>query len=438
MGFKTVTLPYGEAGLSSFRIPSQNYLRSYRPKPHPVVTDVGEAVLKAVAAPIGTRPLRDLLAASSARTLRVSIIVDDLTRGTPVATVLPPMLTLLSESGVAEEHITITVALGTHRPMTESELRVRVGAKVFATYRVENSHFYDPSQMVLVGHANEDVPIYIDRTVADSDFRIGIGSIVPHGAVGWSGGGKILYPGVAGQETVKRFHFMHGLTKENMKGRRDCVVRTTMEEWVERIGLDFVCNTVLDQNGDVARVVAGHYVDAQREGVRTAEKIYLYSDETAADITVSVSHPHDGDFWQAAKGIFSAEQLTRFGGHIVLVAPCHEGEGNHLRFIERSGDDGVHQLLRAILHGEASEPDDVISIAPACLLNQISKRHQIHVVSPNLDPKRVQRGGFLWSASVQETVDRLLSENPNHRVATVLHSDLSFAGINRSSEGSYE
>ncbi len=421
-----IELPYRDEGIGTFVVSPSNVQKMYRPKAYPVVRDVVGAVEAAITAPIGSASIKDLVRLCDRNPPRVSVVVDDMTRATPVDTLLPPVLRVLTATGIPARNIVITVALGTHRAMTDEELKERVGRKIFEHYRVENSHFSDRSMMVLIGHADDGVPIYIDRTVAAADLRIGIGSIVPHGAVGWSGGAKILYPGVAGEETVKRFHFLHGVTRRNMKGRTECSVRTAMERWVEKIGLDFILNTVLDQNGEVCRVVAGHYVEAQREGARTAEKIYRYTGEPKTEIVVCVSYPHDGDFWQAAKGIFSGEQLTVPGGHIVLVTPCYEGEGNHPRFLERSGDDGVHALLRAVLRGEEPQPDDPVSIAPACLLNEIARTRRVHVVSPNLDRDRVESAGFTWSRSIQERVDELLALRPRAEISTVLHSDLSF------------
>lgn len=423
----TIRLPYGIPGLSSVTVPASNLGDVYLPKSHPVVASIPDAVNGVLSAPTGSAPLDVLVRRLNTHSATVSVIVDDMTRMTPVAQILPSVLDRLEAAGISRERIVITVALGTHRIMTDRELAVRVGNAVFREYRVENSHFYDPRMMTRVGESEEGVPIFIDKTVASADFRIGIGSIVPHGAVGWSGGGKILYPGVAGQETVKRFHYLHGVTRRNMKGLRDCSVRTTMERWVEKIGLDFIVNTVLDQNGAVSAVVGGHYIAAQRRGVDVAEKIYLYRGERRSDVVIAVSHPHDADFWQAAKGIYSGEQCCVPGGDVILATPCHEGEGNHPRFLERSTDDSVHDLLRRVLNGEEAAVDDPVSVAPACLVNQISKTKRIHLVSPGLDRERVETLGFSWSNSVQETIDTILARRPNARISAVLHSDLSFS-----------
>ena len=446
---RVVELPYDDAGLDRVVLPQKNLGRCYSVKAalHRPAGDVAATLLDALEQPIGTAPLHELIlrrarrlsrtasaadtgppgsSASACDRLRVTLIVDDLTRSTPVRQILPPLLKILHQVGVSHHNVTIVVALGTHRKMTPQELQRRLGEAVFSAYRVCNSHFDDQSMMVLMGRSADDVPIYIDRLVADADFRIGIGSIVPHGAVGWSGGGKILYPGVAGHETVKRFHYLHGLTRENMKGRMECSVRTTMEQWVETVGLDFIVNSVQDHEGNTCGLFAGHYVKAQREGSRVARQIYCHEREPACDVAIAVSHPHDLDFWQAAKGIFSAEQLTADGGDVVLVTPCPEGEGNHTRFLERCGDPHSHQLLQRVLRGEIPEPEDAVSIAPACLMHAIQQRVRVHLVSPNLDPRRVRDAGMFPHVSAQAALDHLLLQRPDARVSFVLHSDICF------------
>ena len=108
-----------------------------------------------------------------------------------------------------------------------------------------NSRFDDPDHLVNVGKSEDGVTILIDEEVINADIKIGIGSIVPHAALGWSGGGKIIYPGVAGKETVMHFHYTHGLTEANLTGQEETVVRTRMEDWVQHVGLDFIVNCVL-------------------------------------------------------------------------------------------------------------------------------------------------------------------------------------------------
>ncbi len=270
------------------------------------------------------------------------------------------------------------------------------------------------------------MPIHIEEEVAAADLKIGIGGIVPHGLAGWSGGGKIIYPGVAGKDTVMRLHFAHGLTEENMTGREDCPVRLKMEKWVEVVGLDFVVNCVLTPQDGVAAVVAGHYRDAQRRGVAFARQVYGQRIREKVDILLSAAFPHDLDFWQAAKGIYGPEALLRDGGTLLLVSPCSEGPGNHAEFLPLIGRDDNRERLLDILQGRAAAPADPLPLAPAAMMAKMRRRFRCAVVSPGVGREHLQAAGYEKMDDVQSAMDTLLSRYPQGRVAAVLRSDLTF------------
>ena len=415
-GFDCLLLPEGSSRPSSYFV-----------KDVALPDSVYSLIEEALDNPIGTDRLSDLLEKRDSAAMKVALIIDDGSRPTPADEILPCILDRLAAAGVRRENITIVIALGTHVEMTGPEIEAKVGSRIYKEYRIENSHFNDESMMSLMGHTASGVPVYIDRTVAEADFRIGVGSIVPHGAVGWSGGGKIIYPGVAGKETVKQFHFMHGLTRRNMKGVEECSVRLEMEKWVEKVGLDFIVNSVLNQDGRVYRIVAGHYVKAQRRGVEYGREIYSFENEEKCDLVIALAYPHDDDFWLAAKGIYAGEQLTKDGGLLILLTPCKRGIGNHNLYIRRCGSSETFDTLNRVLSGELEEPEDVVSLAPASMVHELLKRIDIRLVTPTLDREEVEAGGFSWGNNIQKEVADFLAENPDAKIGIINHSDLTFA-----------
>jgi nickel-dependent lactate racemase len=118
--------------------------------------------------------------------------------------------------------------------MTPEELKERVGNKVFENYKVLNSEFRDPSGLVYVGDTPEGVKIMASKAVIETDIHIGIGCLFPHPVMGWGGGGKILFPGIAGEETVAYFHLKASLFEKNYFGCPTTPVRDMMETWVTR------------------------------------------------------------------------------------------------------------------------------------------------------------------------------------------------------------
>lgn len=227
---RRIDLHYSQNSEASIILPESNEVQSYFVKESPAVENLESEIDDALNHPFGVQPINNLLGKLRVGNLKVAIIIDDDSRPTPTAAILPHVLDRVEKAGVKVENITIVIALGTHPQMSEEAIVRKVGMRIHSTYSIRCSRSDNQSQMAFMGLTESGVPIYIDSLVAEADFRIGIGSIVPHGAVGWSGGGKIIYPGAAGQETVKRFHLMHGLTRENMKGREDCAVRLEMEQ----------------------------------------------------------------------------------------------------------------------------------------------------------------------------------------------------------------
>lgn len=411
-----------EEPLRCCSVPRERLGRIYQMKPAPPAENLSAEIRSALAHPIGTAALRDLVEAGS----KVALLVDDLTRPTPAQAIVPVVLDELTAAGVEKRDISIIMALGSHRPMASGEIAAKLGRKIAEEYRVINSRFDDPAHLVHIGNSEDGVRIFIDEEVVRARLRIGIGSIVPHAAVGWSGGGKIIYPGVAGKETVTQFHFTHGLTEQNMTGREECIVRSRMERWVDIVGLEFIVNCVLTPENEVYRVVAGHYIDAQREGVKIARRVYCAEVEERTDIVVAVSYFHDIDFWQATKGIYSGERLVRDGGTLLLLTPCPEGLGVHREFPLRIGRDDNRQLLEKLLSEQEPMPEDPLPIPPGAMLSALRKRINCAVVSPGLRPEDMQLAGYESFADAQSGIDALMRRYPDSKISVVMHSDLTF------------
>ena len=219
-----VCIPYGSRQLQ-IEVPVENFYEFLEPNRVQFPADETATLAAAIDNPIGSRPLADLARPGA----RVCLICDDMSRPTPAAKILPLILDRLNAAGVADGQIFVVMALGSHRPMTEAEIDRKVGPQVTKRVAVFNSEFRDHAKLVDLGIAPGGVRIWADRRVMEADIRIGVGSIVPHTTVGWSGGGKIIYPGVTGEETVAAFHLQHGLVAWNMWGSEHSPVRQDME-----------------------------------------------------------------------------------------------------------------------------------------------------------------------------------------------------------------
>lgn len=409
---RSVTIPYGQETLR-FAVPAANLWDVLTPNAVDIPAD-GDAVLAdAIANPIGSPPLEAL-----ARGRRDAvIIIDDMTRPTPVSRVLPHLLNELNRAGLSDGQIKVVVALGTHRNMATAEIAQRVGCAVVQRVRVVNSHYADPAQLKDCGLAADGTRLWVDRQVMDADLRIAVGTILPHPVAGWGGGAKIIYPGVGGAETVARFHMQQALLTENIFGQVSSPIRANMERWVGRLGLHFIVNVVCMPHGDIYRAVAGHFVQAHRQGVRFAQDVIAVRARSRADIVVASSFPADLDFWQAGKGMMSADLLARDGAIIVLATPCPEGIGPHAELADFMASDDPNDLARRTFAGEYS---DAVVAAASVTLARMRLRCRYAIVSDGLDAATCARMKVRHFEAVQAAVDWALAESgPAARLSVI-------------------
>ncbi|MEA4822605.1 MAG: nickel-dependent lactate racemase [Clostridiaceae bacterium] len=414
-----VKLPYGAEKTVEFSVPDANFDGMLEPCTVAPVSDPLAAIADAIDKPIASPTLTEIAHAGT----RVSIICDDISRPTPVSTILPVLLDRLYLAGVRKEDIQLIMALGSHRYMTEDEIRARVGAEVYAGYRVINSEFRSPDKLVHVGTTDDGVDIVVTRDVMDSDIRIGIGNIVPHPVMGWSGGGKILFPGVTDEHTVAQFHMLGGLSDERLVGLENNPVRTRMESWVPTIGLHFIVNTVLDARFHIVRVVAGDYVKAHRAGVETAKKVMCCPMKRKADVIVVSSFPADEDFWQSGKGFCNAEGgLRDAASTMILVTPNTEGMGPHAEYGACFGRDDAGDLLHRLYSGE-DVPGDPLALAVGTSMSKMRRRCRLVVVSDGVTREEIEGCGIAYYpvCDLQKAVDDTLARYDAPVVAAVSH-----------------
>jgi nickel-dependent lactate racemase len=374
-------------------------------QPNPVsVPEDGDAVLaRAIANPIGASPLENLVRGKRS----VAIIVDDLTRPTPVDRVAPMLLNRLNAAGIADDQIQIIIALGTHRPMTDDEIVRRLGADLVRRVRVLNSHFADQADLLDCGVAEDGTHLWVDRYVMASEVRIAVGTILPHPTAGWGGGAKIIYPGVGGADTVSHFHLQQTKFTRNYFGDITSPIRAVMERWVGQLGLHFTVNVICTPEGNIYKAVSGHFVQAHRQGVEYAKEIFAVRVKQRADVVVAGSYPADLDFWQALKALMSADLLTRDGGTIVLVTPCPEGIGPHSEFAKYVGDDDPDALAARAFAGEFADP---YVVAGGVTLGRMRKRVRIAIVSDGLKAAVCEEMKMRHFATVQPAVDWALTQ----------------------------
>jgi len=300
-------------------------------------------VLHAISAP----PLADPVAEIEAALLRPSagpgiqevaagkrsaaISVCDITRPAPNPVVLPPLLRALETAGIARENISILIATGLHRAATDAEIRHIVGPEIAARYTILNHDARQHDQHRHLGTTRSGTPVWIDERFMRADLHLSLGFIEPHLMLGFSGGRKLIAPGLAAQETIKELHSSRFMRDERAtEGSIDD--NPLHAELLEIAGMarhDFLIDVSLAQDRRIAAVFAGEPRAAHRAGVEWVRRSLVQNLAEPADavITTGGGYPLDLTFYQCVKGITAAAHMVRPGGRILMVGACQEGVG---------------------------------------------------------------------------------------------------------------
>ena len=427
---RTLSIPYGE-GEVSFQVSESHPLVVLKPQwpstvrgnsvstltlPSPFKGEGENTELRqALDAPIGAPSLAQ--AARGAR--QVVILADDLTRPTPVRQILPLLLEQLNAGGVSDAQVTVLVALGTHRPMTPGEIELRFGAEVTRRVAVLNNPWQDLAQMVDLGTTSGGTPLQVSRLALEADFLLGVGSIVPHHIPGFSGGAKIVQPGISGATTTGATHLFSTRTRRSYLGILENPVRAEMEAIAAQVGLKAIFNTVLGPDGGVVGAFYGHPHQAFRRGAGLAAQVWgaPLASPKPVDVVVAGSHPCDIEFWQAHKVLYPADMILKDGGTLVLVTPCPEGVSvMHPEVLEYAGLP-PEEILRQI---ESGAIPDVAAGALALAWAKVRQRVRISLVSGGIAPEAARALGFQPFDSVQDALDGAFRQHGSDASLAVL------------------
>ena len=413
-------LDYGRTGLD-ITLPDANLVGPLSIRPAPPLADPEAAVAAAMANPIGSRPLAEVARGRK----DACIVICDITRPVPNKLMLPPMLRTLEDAGIPRDKITILIATGLHRPNEGDELVELVGADIAADYNCVNHFGKDRDSHDYLGTTPNGVPVWLDSRYVRADLKISTGLIEPHLMAGYSGGRKVICPGIAALDTVRIWHGPRFL--EHPKADCGSVAGNPVHEENTRIalmaGCDFIVNVCLDGARQITWVGAGDMIRAWEAGVRFVEKVVKVPIPEPVDIVVTscAGYPLDTTWYQAVKGLTGALAIVKQGGTIILAASLSEGLGSH-EFQEMLGKSPYMRK-----HGAAPRPDTEV-VAAFCemdewqlvMFSKVTARCKVKVVSDGLSPETLRRCLVEPAASVEAAVAECLAEyGPDARIAVI-------------------
>lgn len=403
-----IKLAYGREGLN-VNLPDDWDVTVIEPRFAAGLPDQPQALRDALRAPTGAPPLKDFVKATD----RVGIVFSDITRATPHGLILPAVLNELAH--VPDENITLFCALGTHRPNTEDELysmfamngTPEIAARLLG-YRIVQNDAFDPATQVHVGVTSRGHDIWLNREIAACDIKILTGFIEPHFFAGFSGGGKALMPGMAGQRTVLGNHDAGMIADPNATWgiTHGNPIWEEVMEVAHSVGGLFLVNVTLNKHKEITGVFAGDLAQAHAAGTAYVRETAMVPVPHYFDIVVTTNsgYPLDMNLYQAVKGMSAAALVVKEGGAIVCAAECSDGIPDH----------GLYgQLLR-----ESASPRDLLDriMSPGFLKQdqwqaqiqaQIQLRADVHVYAGSLTDEQIRDALFLPCRNLEQTLAQL-------------------------------
>ena len=410
-----VRLEYGREGLE-VELPDERVVRSLAYKDAEPLADPVAAVQRVLAEPIASPPVAEL--AQGKKT--ACVVICDITRPVPNELILTPLLETIEAAGVPRKGITILIATGLHRPNEGEELVELVGRRIAETYRIENHFGERRDELTYLGESPRGVPIWINSHFVDAELKITTGLIEPHLMAGYSGGRKVICPGIAGLETIKAWHSPKFLEHP----RADCGFldgNPVHEEntWIaKKVGCDFIVNTVIDDQRRPLEFFAGDMEAAFIAGAEFVRDVVRDTVAAPVDIVVTCSagYPLDTTFYQAVKGLTGAMPIVKEGGTIIMAAGLSEGIGS-APFQQLFKENPSLDVFMERILGEDYFLMDQWQLEE---LAKVRRKARVKVVSDGLDSETIDQLFVESADSVEDAVQASLDEyGPDATIAVI-------------------
>jgi lactate racemase len=412
-----VELNYGRSTLR-VTFPADLDVRVIRKPLMPVLEDPEDAVLRALRQPIGAASLADEARGKSS----ACILICDITRPVPNRLLLQPIIRELLEAGLDPRRIVVLVATGLHRPNLGAELEELVGDPwVLKTVMVVNHDARDDVAHVDLGRTPHGTPVKLDRRFVEADLKIVTGLVEPHFMAGYSGGRKVIAPGVAHKDTITTFHssrFMADPRAENCVLEGNPLHREQLAI-AAMLGRVLAVNTVLDEHRQVSFVNYGEVVASHEQAVAFAEPFAVVQipRRFKTVVTSAAGYPLDKTYYQTVKGMVSPLDILEPGGNLVVVSECSEGMGSR-EYVEAQrrlialGIDGFMADIAPKRFADVDEWQTQMQLKPMRL-------GTVHLYSPSLAAGDRSLTGVRMIDSVEAAVLESVRETGDRRVAVI-------------------
>jgi lactate racemase len=408
---RTVKLAYGKKGLE-LRLDDSWDVTLIEPNFLPGLAEPEVALLQALRAPIGSKPLRELVKPAA----RVGIIFNDITRPTPRIEMIGAILAELGH--IPRENITLFNALGTHRANTDAELRGMLGDDLVNHFRIVQNDAFDPSTQVCLGQTARGNEVWVNRRLAECEVKILTGFIEPHLFAGFSGGGKAILPGMAGQRTVLQNHNAEMIShpKSTWGVMEGNPIHEEIHEAARMANPTFLLNVTLNKHKQITGVFAGEMEAAHTAGCAFARENTMVAVEKPFDLMVTTNsgYPLDLNLYQSVKGMSAASTVVRPGGVILIAAECWDGIPDHGLYAELLREAGSPARVLEMVRQPGFLEQDQWQVQ---IQAQIQLKADVFVYSEYLRPEQVRAALLEPAASVEGMLRELVEKfGPSARI----------------------
>jgi nickel-dependent lactate racemase len=339
------------------------------------------------------------------------IVIPDRTRPLPIAKLLPVILDELNAGEISDLNIKAIIALGTHRLMTKAEIYEMVGQDVLSRIEVINHAWNNPDVLITLEQTENGTWIDVNKIVYEADLLVGLSSVKPHRAAGWSGGAKIIDPGVCGKRTINGTHYLSiQYSIEEIMGVLENPIQKEIRKVAKMTGLDFSINAVVNKNDEVVNIFAGDFILAHRRAAEFAATIFRDPQSEKADFMICGAGEWGLDFWSAVQSIFLAEYLLKDGGTIVFFARCPEGLSPQHPQIQEFGYRLISKILELV---KKERITDLAAAGHIIAVSRIIKEKKIEciLISEGISKAVANSIGLNWESNPQVAVDYIFKKH---------------------------
>ena len=417
MQSKEVKLLYGKNGIT-LNIQDDWNANIIRKPLMPIINDISGEVNKALNNPINSLSIDKI----SSKGKSVCILVCDITRPVPNKLFLKQIIIKFINAGISADNILIIIATGLHRPASQDEINEIIGSSwVLKNIKIENHFARDDSMHKNLGTTKQGNIVKLDKRFVDADIKIATGLVEPHFMAGYSGGRKVIAPGIAHADTITTFHSARYM--ENPNATSCNLINNPLHEdqleIVNMIGQVYAINCVIDEERNLSYINFGEIISSHMKAVNFVSSFAKVKCNNSYNtiITTAAGAPLDGTFYQTVKGMVTPLEILKKGGDLIITSECSEGLGSE-EFIasqKKLLEIGPNKFLENILKKDFAAIDEWQTEME---IKSLIKGN-IFLFSEGLSEKDKLYTGVNIINDIAKTIDESIKRHNNNNIAII-------------------